>query len=198
MAKDYFSKKNEGKVIDGSTSELVKMGDEVGSIQAIKAATLNDVSWFKKYQVLRDTANAKADHYKEMALTLFEYQQKDFKNQLDALLISRGKEISRDAFERDIKVNQDLAKLDEQQKEFFEEYIFEFKSRRAKSYNQRLQRLSDMKESGEITANQEAEITADLDMLKKGIDESFVDGITDIMNQNIEFRKKIVKTALGD
>jgi hypothetical protein len=173
MAKDYFSKSDKNvRPVEG---EIVPQTSASGMFKEINNVNSNDLPFLKRWQFLRDTAQAKADHYKEMALTLFEYQQKDYRNQMDALLQSRGKQIITDTAIRDADINKRLAELDEEQKDYFEEYIYNFKTKRMLKYNERMTSIEKLTADGKITLDQEKEIKDQMAELKAGIDASFVE-----------------------
>lgn len=190
MADDkYFSRKKDSKAISG---EVLTPGDSLQVIHGAQDANLSELSFWKRLTVMRDVADDRADHYKEMAKIVHEYQKRNFRAEMDALLTSKGKDIVARTAENDMAVNERLARLDEKQKEFFEEYIFSFKTKRMVKYNERIKRVENMRSSGEITDEQADEINSQMADLKSDIDDSFVDGIKDIMRKNIQLRDKII------
>lgn len=187
--KDYFSTKKEPETLTG---EIVPAISAQTVIQESQSSDLKGLSFFKRIEVMRDAAEGKADHFKKMGEMVHEYQQKEFRNQMDAQLQSRGKQIVAETAMRDASINRRLAELDETEKEFFEEYIFKFTTGRTKKYNQRLRSVQEMETSGDITPEQMEEINTTLKDLKKDIDDSFIDGVKDIMRKNLELRDKII------
>lgn len=176
----------------GINGEIVASADTASVVKQVSNVDISELPFYKRWSVLRDTAESKADHFKEMAKLIHEYQQRDFRNQLDAQLISRGKQILADTAVGDADVNRRLAVEDEKEKEFFEEYIFNFKTKRVLKFNERMAKVDAMLASKEITEVQATEIKDQMATLRNDIDASFVKGINDIMRRNLELRDKII------
>lgn len=181
-----------GSKRQGISGEIVTTADTASVVKQVSNVDISDLPFYKRWEVMRDAAESKAEHFKEMAKLVHEYQQRDFRNQLDAKLQSRGKQILADTAVGDADVNRRLAIEDEKEKEFFEEYIFSFKTKRVLKYNERMAKVDAMLASSEITEDQAKEIKDQMTTLRHDIDTSFIKGINDIMRRNLELRDKII------